>query len=113
MAELEAAAAAPVVDPVPQQLVVMLVSSGQNDKVQWFEYRPSYFGDIIRVEWDAGTMNAALPEDVASYLLGNGYARAMTDDESKAYDGPAEGTESAPVPEDKPEPVPRPKRKGD
>jgi hypothetical protein len=100
---------------VAEKLVVMLVSSGENDSSQWFEYRPSYFGEIIRVEWDKNAMGAAaLPEDVANYLLGNGYARAMTDTEAKAYDGSVEADSRPPDPEsvdEGPEP-PKHKRKG-
>lgn len=54
--------------------VRMLVSSGKGEDSQWFDYRPSFFGDIIRVEWDLGTMDAALHSDVAEFLIKHGYA---------------------------------------
>ena len=40
--------------------VVMLVRSGEGVDSQWFDYRPSYFGDIVRVEWESGTDKAML-----------------------------------------------------
>lgn len=52
--------------------------SGQGPDSQWFEYRPSFFGDIIRVEWDKDTMLADLPSEAANYLIKNGYARPST-----------------------------------
>ena len=75
----------------------MQIASGAGADSQWFDYRPSYFSDPVRVEWDKGTMFAALPADTAGYLLSRGYARPMTDAEVEAYTAPA------------PEPVPAPK----
>ena len=75
----------------------MQVASGAGPDSQWFDYRASFFGDPIRVEWDKDTMFAALPSDTANYLLKQGYARPMTESEVEAYTAPA------------PEPVPAPK----
>jgi hypothetical protein len=83
----------------------MLVTSGRNNDTQWFDYMPGFFSQVTRVEWDADTMFAALPDDTATFLLSRGYARAMTEAEIEAYTAPA------PVKEDPP-PKPRPK-KGD
>jgi hypothetical protein len=68
-----------------ETLVVMQVVSGHNKDTQWFTYMPSFFGQPIRIEWDRDTMFAALPSDVANYLIGRGYARLMTDAEIAEY----------------------------
>ena len=76
----------------------MQVKSGEGGDSQWFDYRPSYFSDPVRVEWDKDTMFAALPSDTAGFLLARGYARPMTKAEVEAYSEPA----PAPVPAPKP-----------
>ena len=68
--------------------VLMLVKSGENGDIRWFTYRPTYFGEIIRVEWEADTMIAPLPTEYATYLISNGYARALSDEEIEAYTAP-------------------------
>jgi hypothetical protein len=65
--------------------VVMLVASGQNDEIKWFEYRPTFFGATIKVEWEKETMNAVLQAEVANYLIDKGYARLMKASEVTAY----------------------------
>jgi hypothetical protein len=82
----------------------MLVSSGKNNDTQWFDYRPEFFQPVVRVEWDSDTMYVALPVDTANYLLGRGYARAMTDAEIEEYTSP---------PKPEPEPPARKSKKGD
>lgn len=78
----------------------MLVVSGSGPDTQWFDYRPAFFQPIIRVEWELGTMFAALPDDVAGYLLSHGYARAMTEAEIEEYTAPPEpAPESVSAPE--------------
>lgn len=88
--------------------VVMLVVSGSGPDTQWFDYRPAFFQPIIRVEWELGTMFAALPDDVAGYLLSHGYARAMTEAEIEEYTAPPE-----PAPESVSAPEARKAKKGD
>jgi hypothetical protein len=66
----------------------MQAVSGSSEDTQWFDYRPGFFTPVIRVEWDKGTMMAALPSDVAGYLLDKGYARPMTDVEIEQYTSP-------------------------
>jgi hypothetical protein len=66
----------------------MLVSSGSNDDINWFQYRAEFFGQVQRVEWDAGTMFAALPNDTAGWLLNRGYARLATDEEVEQHTSP-------------------------
>lgn len=58
--------------------VKMLVRSGQTEDSQYFDYRPSFFGDIVRVEWDLDTMEAALASDAAEYLINHGYAERLS-----------------------------------
>ncbi|MBO4228442.1 hypothetical protein [Bradyrhizobium neotropicale] len=65
--------------------VVMLVASGQNDDIQWFDYRPGFYQDIVSVQWDKDTMDVVLPADVSDYLIRNGYARVMTAKEARTY----------------------------
>lgn len=92
--------------------VVMLVVSGSGPDTQWFDYRPGFFYPVIRVEWEKDTMFAALPDDVAGYLLSHGYARAMTETEIEEYTAPPPPTvESATEPAT--EPVTRKSKKGD
>lgn len=58
--------------------VRMLVTpSGKGDDSQWFDYRPSFFGDIVRVEWELGTNDVSLTADVAEYLIKHGYAQRL------------------------------------
>ena len=88
--------------------VVMLVVSGTGPDTQWFDYRPAFFQPVIRVEWEKDTMFAALPNDVAGYLLSHGYARAMTEAEIEEYTAPPE-----PAPESVSAPEARKSKKGD
>lgn len=76
--------------------VVMAVVSRVGQETQWFDYRPAFFSEIVRVEWDKDTMNVVLPVEVSDYLLRNRYARAMTDQEAQAYNRMLEeiGTEA-------------------
>ena len=66
----------------------MLHSSGHNDDIHWFQYMPSFFGQMVRIEWDADTMFAALPNETADWLIRNGHARPMTDTEMEKYTSP-------------------------
>ena len=65
--------------------VVMLVASGQNDEIKWFEYRPGFFSPAFKIEWEKETMSAVLQADVANYLIEKGYARLMKASEVAAY----------------------------
>lgn len=69
----------------------MLIKSGYGPATQWFDYKPSFKKEqeIIRVEWDLGTMSVVLPADIASYLVANRYARPMTEIELKEYEAPS------------------------
>ena len=71
-----------------ESFVVMLVTSGHGPDSQWFDYRPSFFANPVRVEWEKDTKNVALPEDVASFLVKGGYAREMTEREAEEYTSP-------------------------
>jgi hypothetical protein len=65
--------------------VVMLHSSGRNQEIQWFDYRPSLYEATVRAEWPLGTMMATVPPRIAEVLVDHGYARVMTLDEAKSY----------------------------
>ena len=54
--------------------VRMLRSSGRNDETQWFEYRPAFNADIVRVSWEHDTMDVELDRGVAEQLVRVGYA---------------------------------------
>ena len=71
----------------------MLHSSGSNDDIQWFKYMPSFFGQAVQVEWDAGTKFAALPNETADWLIRNGHARLMTEAEVEEYTSPPAAVE--------------------
>jgi hypothetical protein len=68
--------------------IVMLIVSGYGEDTQWFDYKPGYFADVIRIEWDKNTMSVVLPSDAANYLLAKGYARPMTEAELAEYTAP-------------------------
>lgn len=59
-------------------VVEMLVSSGNDGDSQWFDYRPSFFGDVVRIEWEHDTMEAALEKSAAEYLIKHGYAKRVS-----------------------------------
>jgi hypothetical protein len=82
----------PVADA--ESYVVMLAKSGQGEDSQWFDYKPSYFSPSTRIEWDTGTMFAALPAETAAYLVNHRYARPMTEAEVEAYTAPVITTKS-------------------
>lgn len=68
--------------------LIMLVRTAIGPDTQWFMFKPSYFAEPTRVEWDKDTMSVSLPEDIAEYLVRNGYARRMTEAELEEYTAP-------------------------
>jgi hypothetical protein len=70
--------------------IVMFHVSGQDKKVQWFDYRPSIYDRAVRVEWPVGTMMATAPAEIAEVLVEHRYARVMTLDEAKTFNKKAE-----------------------
>jgi len=92
----------------------MLFASGKGGDIQWFDYRPSFNQEIVRVEWDADTMMVAIPSEVAGFLTNGNYARPMTPVEAKEYNSRIEPEKSKEVVEDKQElPQPRRANRGD
>jgi hypothetical protein len=75
----------------------MQVATGRGTDTQWFDYRPAYFADPVRIEWPSDTMFAGLPPDAAGYLVNHGYARPMTEAEVEAYTAPAKEPDPPPV----------------
>lgn len=63
--------------------VRMLVSTGRTEDSQFFDYRPSYFGDIIRIEWELDTMDALISAEHAEFLIRRGYAKRIHDEAPK------------------------------
>jgi hypothetical protein len=74
---------------------VMLVSTGKNPETQWFEFKTSYLppAPIVRVEWEADTMNVVIPADTATWLIKKNYARSMKASEARAYNNGLEKAE--------------------
>ena len=64
--------------------VMQVVTSG-DDEIQWFQFVPSLFAPIIRIEWERDTMNVVLPANMADTLIKKGYARHMKASEASAY----------------------------
>ena len=64
---------------------VMQVVSGGDDEIQWFQFVPSLFAPIIRIEREQDTMNVVLPANMADTLIKKGYARYMKTSEAGAY----------------------------
>jgi hypothetical protein len=54
--------------------VRMLRVSGSDKETQWFEYRPAFNQEIVKVEWELDTMDVELDRTVADSLLRMGYA---------------------------------------
>jgi len=77
--------------------VKMHRATGQSEDTQWFDYRSAFFAPVVRIEWDKGTMVAALPADAVGYLVNNGYASLMTEAEIEAYTAPAKNPSEAPA----------------
>ena len=64
--------------------VMQVVTSG-DDEIQWFQFVPSLFAPIIRIEWERDTMNVVLPANMADTLIKKGYARHMKASEAEVY----------------------------
>ena len=77
----------------------MLRSSGRDDETQWFEYRPAFNADIVRVSWDSvqwvGLGSGVLPDR----LVRVGYAAPLPAGSAQKSPPPAAPSEpSAPIP---------------
>lgn len=57
--------------------VRMLRFTGKDASIHWFEYRPHFLKDVVRIEWEEDTMDVELDKDVADYLLRAGYAAPL------------------------------------
>src|SRR4029079_15276891 len=68
-----------------EHAVIMKFASGQGSDSQWFDWKPGFYQETIRVEWEKDTMEAVIPADLARALIRKGYARPMTDDETRAH----------------------------
>jgi len=64
-------------------LIGMLRLSGTVDGTNFFEFKPHYTADVVRVEWSAAQGELCLlPQDIADALLTRGYARQCTEEEA-------------------------------
>ena len=81
----------------------MLRVTGKDKDTQWFEYRPSFMGDIVRLSWEADTMDVEFDAPVADYLLRAGYAAPLP--EGSAVPAPHLPAPKSPA---APEPTPAP-----
>jgi len=81
----------------------MLRVTGKDKDTQWFEYRPNFMGEVVRLSWELDTMDVELDTPVADYLLRAGYAAPIP--EGSAAPAPPL---PAPKPPAAPEPVPAP-----
>lgn len=57
--------------------------SGQ--RTNWFEFKASALGQVVRVEWPAGSPLAIFDADTAGVMLRAGYARNITDEIATTY----------------------------
>ena len=64
--------------------VMQVVTSG-DDEIQWFEFVPSFFAPVIRIEREQDTLNVVLPAAMADTLIKKGYARHMKASDASAY----------------------------
>jgi len=87
--------------------VRMLRVTGKNDTIQWFEYRPSFRVDIVRIEWELDTMDVELDSPVADYLLRAGYAAPVAPGSAPVATKPTAPPPAAPT---APAPSPKPKQ---
>jgi len=71
---------------------VMLVSSGQDAEVKWFDFKTTYLppAPITRVEWEVETMDVVIPAETANWLVKKGYARPMKASEARAFNNSLE-----------------------
>lgn len=61
--------------------VIMLKSTNTDGNITWLNYKTTFTGPTIRVEWKAGEDLAILPENVAKGLVRLQYARNLSQDE--------------------------------
>lgn len=58
--------------------LVMRARTGCNTSICWFQYRPSFQADAIRVEWNKDDTLVLLPPDIVNGLLRARYGRLPT-----------------------------------
>lgn len=65
--------------------IVMRVRTGCNADICWFQYRPGFSADPVRVEWAPDDTILLLPKEVVVGLLRARYARLPTPEEVDAF----------------------------
>jgi hypothetical protein len=90
-------------------VVRMLRVSGRNKEIQWFEYRPSFLADLVRIEWELDTMDVEIDSPIADYLLRAGYAAPVPQGSAPAAEPEPPPPPIAPeIPAEEPPPPPAP-----
>ena len=56
-----------------------------DEEIQWFEYKPTYYGEKIKIAWNKDNMHVVLPPNMAEVLFKHNWARPMKDSEAWAY----------------------------
>lgn len=56
-------------------------TSGSDEQFNWFDYRRTAVAPITRVRWPRGETIAVIEAPVANFMLHEGYARQVSDDE--------------------------------
>jgi hypothetical protein len=72
---------------------VMKVVGRVTEESNWFRYKPGFFAKEVEIEWPRDMMEVVIENDVARYLLDNGYARAMTEAEMNKWNDMLKPTE--------------------
>jgi hypothetical protein len=80
--------------------VEMLVKTGEDEEIQWFDFHLGYFEPVTRIEWDVGTSQAELPFNMARYLIEHKWARQVQRSEPPVQLENVEEVQAAPPSED-------------
>lgn len=78
--------------------VFPLRKSAVADGINIFEFKPSFTGERIRVEWPIENPIAIFPGDVSMTMVRLGYARNLSDDEVEQYNASVDFDDSNPPP---------------
>jgi hypothetical protein len=82
---------------------------------RFFDFKPSFFGQTMRVEWELDATYIVIPAAIAGALIKNGWARLMTSGEVDGHNSKL-GSTAPPKEEDPPSAArtrPRKAKEGD
>lgn len=80
--------------------VKIRVASGSDGVENWFEFKATMMGPVVRISWPKGSIFALLPQAEARTLVQLGYAIGITQEEMDAYNATVDadgGKGSAPI----------------